>query len=82
MLRVEGLELFGNLVALLDLGELLANIVHADRFVADLSDSVGRGGGIAGAGHAGDEVEEHTARQYQDDGAEKNARENLLPIVG
>jgi len=80
LLGVERLELLRNLIALFDLGELLADFIGGNRFVADLGDRVDRGG-VTGAGHARHEVEEHTAGQYEDDRAQKNAREQLLPII-
>jgi hypothetical protein len=68
LLGVERLELLGNLIALLDFGELLADFVGGDGFIADFGDSVD-GGGVAGAGHAGDKIEEHAARENEDDRA-------------
>jgi hypothetical protein len=52
LLGVERLELLGDLVALLDVGKLLADFGRADRFVADFGDRIG-GSGVTGAGMLG-----------------------------
>ena len=58
----------GTWIALFDLGELLADFVGGDGFIADFGDGVD-GGGVAGAGHAGHKIEEHAAGEDQDDRA-------------
>ncbi len=67
--RVEGLQLLGNLVALLNLRELLADLGGADGFVANFGDNV-CGGSFAGAGRLRHEIEEHAAAEKQDDSSQ------------
>src|SRR6202023_2133988 len=64
--RVQGLQLLGNLVALLNFRELLAHFGGADGFVANFGDNV-CGGSFAGAGRLRHEIEEHAAAEEQDD---------------
>src|SRR5258708_19179830 len=66
---VQGFQLLGNLVSLLNFRELLAHFGGADGFVANFGDNV-CGGSFAGAGRLRHEIEEHAAAEEQDDSSQ------------
>src|SRR6266404_153913 len=70
-LGVEGQESLHIGIALLDLVELLADVLHADRLISDLGDGVR--GDLATDRRLRNEVEQHAASQDQNDGPQKDA---------
>jgi hypothetical protein len=71
LLGVEGLERLHVGISLLDLAELLAHVLHANRLISDLGDGVR--GDLAADRRLWNEVEQHAASQDQDDDPEKDA---------
>ncbi len=71
LLGVQGLEGLHVGIPLLDLVELLAHVLHANRLIPDLGHGVR--GYLAADRRLRNEVEQHAAAQDQDHSAEKDA---------
>ena len=71
LLGVEGLDGLHVGIPLLELTELLAHVLHADRLIPDLGDGVG--GDLTADRRLRNEVKQHATPQDQDEGPEKNA---------
>ncbi len=78
LLGVKGLEGLHVLIPLLNLVELLAHILHANRLVPDLGDGIG--GDLATDRRLRNEVKEHAASEDQDDDPQKDAIPKLALI--